>query len=242
MSSLTATTSTISQNNPKKRGCFIVFEGLDRTGKTTQSQMLQEYLNKQFKTTHIRFPDRSTPVGKSINNYLTNTLELDDMAIHLMFSANRWELKSKILKYLNEGINIVCDRYCYSGVCYSAAKEKNGLDLDWCWNPEINLPSPDLVFFLDLCPEEQEKRGDYGEERYEKSEMQAKVRAQFKSLIKRDESTNWKVIDAAGSIDEIHEEIRNFASKEMKKLIVQKYLIYKINRLCCCCSRQSVKS
>jgi len=204
--------------NNKKRGCFIVFEGLDRTGKTTQSKMLQEYLSKTLDTTHIRFPDRTTPIGKSINSYLTNSLDLDDMAVHLMFSANRWELKTKIISLLNKGINIICDRYSYSGVCYSAAKEKNGLDMEWCWNPELNLPAADLVFFLDLSTEEQEKRGQYGEERYEKKEMQLNVRKKFHELIKRNKTdTTWQVVNAARTIDTIHDEIKEIALKEIEK-------------------------
>jgi dTMP kinase len=89
-----------------KRGAFIVIEGLDRSGKSTQAKRLVERLEKTTKAKLVKFPseytthssmlltgmiDRSTPIGKMIDAYLRSQSELDDRAIHLLFSANRWE-------------------------------------------------------------------------------------------------------------------------------------------------------
>lgn len=63
-----------------------------------------------------------------------------------------------------KGKHIVCDRYAYSGVAFSAAK---GLSLDWCKKTDVGLPKPDLVIFLKGSMDELSKRGDYGAERYE---------------------------------------------------------------------------
>jgi dTMP kinase len=58
-----------------------------------------------------------------LNQYLRNKdFKFSDEAIHLFFSANRWEMKEQILKDLESGITLVCDRYAFSGVAYSAAK------------------------------------------------------------------------------------------------------------------------
>lgn len=74
------------------RGAFIVFEGADRAGKSTQCQMLVEHLQAQGVAAELwRFPDRTTPIGKMINSYLTSQSDIDDAAVHLLFSANRWE-------------------------------------------------------------------------------------------------------------------------------------------------------
>ena len=89
-------------------------------------------------------------------------------AIHLMFSANRWETNKQIIQLLTEGNNIICDRYAYSGVSYSSAK---GLDIEWCKNADRGLPRPDLVFFLYANEEILEKRGSFGKEIYEKKEF-----------------------------------------------------------------------
>jgi len=76
-----------------QRAPFIVIEGLDRSGKTTQTGKLHENLKDiGVEVKLIKFPDRTTPIGQMIDAYLRSTSELDDHAIHLLFSANRWEL------------------------------------------------------------------------------------------------------------------------------------------------------
>lgn len=104
---------------------------------------------------------------------------MDDHAIHLLFSANRWEKALFIKQQIAAGYTIVCDRYVYSGMVYSAAKNNPELSLEWAKSPDIGLPKPDLVVFLDLEPEEAERRGGWGEEKYEKKEIQLRVRELF---------------------------------------------------------------
>jgi dTMP kinase len=101
---------------------------------------------------------------------------------------------------LNEGTTIICDRYAFSGIAFSASKvtssssssssttttttaiTKPKLPFEWCRAPDIGLPSPDLVLFLDIAPDQARQRGGYGEERYEKEEMQVRVREAFRRL------------------------------------------------------------
>ncbi|KAF2467802.1 P-loop containing nucleoside triphosphate hydrolase protein, partial [Lindgomyces ingoldianus] len=148
------------------RGKLIVFEGLDRAGKSTQCKMLVEGLQKDgLKVRHIRFPDRTTPIGQMINSYLSGQSEQEDHVIHLLFSANRWELAASIQTDLSAGITIVIDRYYYSGCVYSAAKNNPSLDLTWARHPEEGLPRPDLCLFLDISAEDAAKRGGYGTEK-----------------------------------------------------------------------------
>lgn len=77
------------------RGALIVLEGLDRCGKTSQSQRLLSHLERLGHSVESwRFPDRTTSVGQMISSYLSNESQLDDHTIHLLFSANRWEKRS----------------------------------------------------------------------------------------------------------------------------------------------------
>lgn len=77
------------------RGALIVLEGLDRCGKTSQCGRLHSYLEELGHAVELwRFPDRNTGVGQMISSYLANKSNLDDRAIHLLFSANRWEKRS----------------------------------------------------------------------------------------------------------------------------------------------------
>lgn len=106
-----------------KRGALIVLEGCDRSGKTTQCRKLVESLkNKQILAETMSFPDRTTVTGKLITEYLINKTDLSDKTIHLLFSANRWELAKKMERMLHDGITLIIDRYAYSGVAFSAAK------------------------------------------------------------------------------------------------------------------------
>ena len=76
----------------EKRGALIVLEGLDRSGKSSQSLQLASFLsNSGIPVESWRFPDRSTAIGNMISAYLSTTAELDDNTVHLLFSANRWE-------------------------------------------------------------------------------------------------------------------------------------------------------
>ncbi|KAJ3090776.1 hypothetical protein HK102_002735 [Quaeritorhiza haematococci] len=162
------------------RGALIVVEGCDRSGKSTQCQMLQERLQAAGHNVQaMKFPDRTTGTGKIIDQYLQQKRELDDRAIHLLFSANRWESFEPMKQALLSGVTLIVDRYAYSGVAFSAAK---GLDLNWCKSPDVGLLKPDVVVFLDLDPKEAAQRSDYGEERYEKVEFQTKVRENFWAL------------------------------------------------------------
>lgn len=184
------------------RGALIVLEGLDRCGKTSQSGRLYKYLDEQGHSVESwRFPDRNTGVGQMISSYLANKSQLDDHAIHLLFSANRWEKRSLMEEKLKSGTTLIVDRYSYSGVAFSSAK---GLDIEWCKAPEIGLLAPDLVVYLDISPEKAAERGGYGDERYEQLEFQKKVAGSYLSL--RDSS--WKVIDATLSIEDVEKKLR----------------------------------
>jgi len=161
--------------NPGRRGAFVVLEGIDRSGKTSQCKMLlQRLLTAGFAANSLRFPNRTTSTGRIINEYLTSGVNLDDRAIHLLFSANRWEAADNLSRTLDQGTTVICDRYAYSGVAFSSAKvaksnkensdnstekETPLLSLEWCQAPDRGLPAPDCVIFLQLSPEDAEKRG-----------------------------------------------------------------------------------
>lgn len=101
---------------PVARGAFVLVEGLDRAGKTTQVERLcNELYSLGHNVKTLRFPgnntllspscgslrleswltepetDRTSPIGQMIDGYLRRSVQMDDHAIHLLFSANRWE-------------------------------------------------------------------------------------------------------------------------------------------------------
>ncbi|KAJ6831173.1 thymidylate kinase [Iris pallida] len=188
---------------PPPRGSLIVLEGLDRSGKTSQCARLVSHLQDKegLPVEAWRFPDRTTCVGSMIAAYLANQSQLDDRAIHLLFSANRWEKRVLMESKLKSGTSLVVDRYSYSGVAFSAAK---GLDIEWCKAPEVGLIAPDLVLFLDVPPEKAAERGGYGTERYEQLEFQKEVAKHYNLL--RDPT--WEVVDGSLPLEAVEEQIR----------------------------------
>ncbi len=155
----------------------------------------------------MRFPDRTTTIGTMINSYLSNATDIDDGCIHLLFSANRWEKKKEMEAKLREGVSLVVDRYAFSGVAFTAAKRVPGMDRDWCKGCDVGLLAPDLVLFLSLSAEEQEKRGGFGGERYEKKEFQQRVREEFAGL-ERAYTGRWEEVDACGTMEEVFEALK----------------------------------
>ncbi|XP_040828341.1 thymidylate kinase isoform X2 [Ochotona curzoniae] len=165
-----------------RRGALIVLEGMDRSGKTTQSHRLVSALRTAgHRAELLRFPERSTEIGKLLSSYLEKKSDMEDHSVHLLFSANRWERVPFIKEKLSQGVNLVVDRYAFSGVAFTSAKE------------------------LQLA--EAAARGEFGLERYESRAFQEQALERFQQLMS-DTSLNWKTVDASRSIEDVHEEIR----------------------------------
>lgn len=84
----TSVFSKATAGGASARGAFIVFEGIDRCGKSTQAALLSKSLPSSI---GIRYPDRTSTIGTLINSYLASASNMSDETIHLLFSANRWE-------------------------------------------------------------------------------------------------------------------------------------------------------
>jgi len=137
-----------------KRGKFIVFEGLDGSGKTTQANNLVKHLNSLgIKSAYTKEPTESIPGSMARSAiYKKTTLEMESLA--LLFLADRLEhVVGDILPALEKGRTIICDRYYLSNVAYQ------GLEMDKDMLLDLNrmmlkdkLP-PDITIFLDVSPE-----------------------------------------------------------------------------------------
>jgi dTMP kinase len=116
--------------------------------------------------------------------------------------------RPSILADLNSGTTVIIDRYYYSGCVYSAAKANPSMSLSWCRKPEVGLPRPDLCLFLDISAEDAAKRGGYGTEKYEKKEMQDRVRELFEALMQKPEGEDFVRIDAGKSMEDVAARVR----------------------------------
>lgn len=98
------------------------------------------------------------------------------------------------------------DRFYYSGVVYSVAKDNPALDFQWARHPDEGLPRPDICIFLDVSAEVASARGGgYGEEKYETQQMQLRVRENFQTFLEHEKEM--VKIDAGKSLNEVEKEV-----------------------------------
>ena len=202
----------------KGRGAFICLEGIDHCGKTTHCQLLAEYLRGiGHAVSVVRFPDRETQTGRLIDAYLREHADVDDRAIHLLYSANRWERRAALERELAAGTTLVVDRYAFSGVAYTAAK---GIDVAWCMAPDAGLTAPDVVVYLRVDPAAAAARAvgsGKSHERYETEPFQARVaRVYAESLIGRG-GVLWEVVGSSGSVTQTQQQIRTVAVRAIQQ-------------------------
>ncbi len=142
---------------------FIVIEGLDGSGKTTQIEMVKSYFEaKGIPTRYIHFPDYNSPVfGELITKFLRG--ELGDInTVHpylvaLLYAGDRNNSKDLINSWLNSGFVVLADRYVYSNIAYQGIKIKDAEErkkfMDWNLKMEyeyFGIPKPDLNLYLDV--------------------------------------------------------------------------------------------
>lgn len=128
---------------------------------------------------------------------------------------------ASIEKDIDAGVIVVIDRYYYSGCVYSAAKQNPLLDLRWARHPEVGLPCPDLCLFLELSADQAAQRGGWGEERYEKAEMQSRVRNLFGIIRDCPDGINFVTIDAGKDFDHVRGSINEAVDGCIKRVDAQ---------------------
>ncbi len=166
------------------KGKFIVFEGTDGSGKSTQMQLLGKYLKEHGVPCYLTHEPTDSPFGALLRACMNGRIDADERTIALLFAADRIDHIQNgvngIKEKLEEGVTVLCDRYYFSSFAY------NGGFVPLEWVVELNRPAmellrPDLVIYLDLDAEEGMKRiARRGEtERYESFERQRKIREQY---------------------------------------------------------------
>lgn len=174
-------------------GLLVAFEGLDQSGKQTQSELLAARLRAAGRTVRLlSFPDYDTPIGREIGHALRGGREFGPDVMQLLYVANRHEWKPTIERELAQGAVIVCDRYRASSVAYG---ESQGLDPGWLRDIQAHLPAPDLTCLLDIPPDASVARKASGRDKFERDlALLARVR---ESYLRQATAQGWHVVDAA---------------------------------------------
>ena len=197
----------------QKRGAFIVIEGLDGSGKTTQAKLLAAKLSSSHKAVYTAEPS-SSQIGKFIRNSCLYGEERLPTAVEaLLFAADRVEhVENEIKPAIADGRLVVCDRYVYSSLAYQGSS-----DLSVEWISEINKHAlkPDFAFFIDVPPEKVLQRLNRRKSIMENLETQRKVREIYlKSVSKGD----LVLVNGDKPIDELCNELATIVLKFLETI------------------------
>jgi dTMP kinase len=164
-----------------KKGAFIVIEGLDGSGKTTQAKLLAAKLKTTHDAVYTAEPSQGE-IGKFIRSKLLycNTRPPTSLEA-LMFAADRIDhVQNEVLPLVEQGCLVVCDRYIYSSLAYQGSA---GLSLDWIETINKNALKPDFALFIDVSPETVLVRLKRKKSIMETLETQRKVRQIYQKYI-----------------------------------------------------------
>lgn len=208
---------------------IVALEGIDASGKATQSKLLAEALRAKL----YSFPAYTTPVGSMILKHLKREIslcgwnvisekpegrkqvDLEDLRHMdaLMFQSlqftNRMELQGELQACIRMRTNVVLDRYTGSSLAYGAA---DGLNWRYLMDTQSCLLQPNYNIFIDIPPEESARRRPDRRDRYEANwEFQERVRDAYLEIWEEcprySVMTNWVVVDGMKPVDEVHREI-----------------------------------
>jgi dTMP kinase len=185
------------------RGIFIVFEGIDGSGKSTQIKALSEELKGQgFIVLQTSEPSKDK-IGNFIRRYAERYEErLTPETEALLFAADRFEhVKTVIEPALRRGRIVISDRYLHSSIAYQGA---GGLDLGWIREMNKFAPQPDLCILLDILPEFSLQRVDRRKTVFEVLDYLRRVRNIYIKLVEEGELVK---IDADKPRREVKKEV-----------------------------------
>lgn len=221
---------------------FIVIEGIDRSGKSTQTRMLFDKLMKcGLSAEMFSFPNYGSSTGKFISEHLYNKVFLtensqqnfltitnrisshDALIFQCAQTCDKYAMASKIMVVLRKGNVVVCDRWWQSAFVYGLDDK---LDLQWLKDVHSCLPQADLNLLLDLTPDDvvnQARTADVPLDRYERDlSKQRRLRDSYLQLWdnqgKIQGRDTWKVLSANDEPEQVHEHIVACVKSHLKRL------------------------
>lgn len=196
------------------RGKFITIEGTDGSGKSTQIELLMDYLRKKGADVIFTREPGGTQISEKIREIIldVDNSEMTGITEALLYAAARSQhVEEKIIPALEAGKIIICDRFVDSSIAYQGAARGLGAEKIMGINEAaLHGIMPDMTLFFDLSPENGilRKKNERALDRLEKEKMDfhEKVYEGYKNLCKK-YPERIKPIDADRSIDEVHSEV-----------------------------------
>jgi dTMP kinase len=196
----------------KKKGVFIVIEGLDGSGKTTQVKLLAKKMENNYDVFCTSEPSKGV-IGNFIRkSYLYGKNRMSPYVEALLFAADRVEhVEKEIIPALNHGKLVISDRYVYSSLAYQGSGK---ISLDWIQTVNKSILTPDLAIFLDVEPEKVVCRLNSRKSVMENLETQKRVREVYLKFVS---DKKLILVNGENSESQVSEElfslVQNFLSK-----------------------------
>lgn len=200
-------------------GKFIVFEGLDGSGQSTQAELLVKFLSSpeqkrllKHKGVHITKEPTPGLIGGLIRAQLTHVWKSSPEALQLLFSADRlYHLEKEIIPLLKKGVIVISDRYFFSTVAYGETDVRNK---QWLLSINEYALVPDLVVLLKVSPHVCVRRihkSRHGIELFEKEKILEKVWETYAWLSKKFSYT--RMVDGEQSVEQVTKTIQDTVMK-----------------------------
>jgi len=200
----------------KKKGLFIVFEGLDGSGQTTQMALLEKYLRLKRKKVHITAEPSNSLIGGLIRALLTKHWKLNNAGMQLLYCADRaHHLESEVLPAIKEGNVVISSRYFFSTIAFGSLDNK----IEWLEHLNQNFPQPDITFFVKVSPKECMKRLNKSRFRKEFFEQEKKMEKVLKTYIRISKDKKYKkfyTINGEQTVEKVSQDIIRIIDKFIK--------------------------
>lgn len=188
-------------------GKFIVFEGLDGSGSTTQSDKLNRFMRAQKQRSHLTKEPTNYLIGGLIRSWLSGDWSSSAVCLQLLFTSDRaHHLEKEIIPLLEKGVHVISDRYFLSTMAYGALEIP---DKQWLVDVNRHFIQPDLTILLKVSSAVCIKRmlaARHSLELFEKEQELAKVWRNY--LYFSRELPNIVIVDGEQSEDFVFEDIK----------------------------------
>lgn len=200
-------------NMEQKKGRFIVFEGIDGSGKSTQIRLLSERLRKEDISCYTTMEPTDSPIGSMIHQIMIGRMKTDNKVIAALFAADRLDHLlndvNGLVSKIEEGTTVISDRYYLSSYAY------HSVDMPMEQVIALNAPSrdllkPDIHIFIDVDPDTAVQRiavNRQHTELFEKKSRLARTRECYLEAIEKLKEEHIVIIDGTQSVEKIAEEV-----------------------------------